>query len=146
MASFPHLPVTDFPGCTQNFERLLPLLNASESATGTSTRGAASGEWLATTPTANIEGSSVQARLEMGGAIVRLRGNYTVKVALKPESKIFTLSAPVRPSAGRFGVQLNASVGAAARLTIPTSGECDYYGAEVAIGTVLSVEGVTFVV
>lgn len=30
MASFAHLPVTDFEGCTRNFETLLPLLNASE--------------------------------------------------------------------------------------------------------------------
>lgn len=39
--SFPHLPVTDFEGCTRNFETLLPLLAASaEPATRGGARGA----------------------------------------------------------------------------------------------------------
>jgi hypothetical protein len=40
LTAFPHLPVTDFSGCTQNFEKLLPLLSASEEP---ATRGGAKG-------------------------------------------------------------------------------------------------------
>jgi hypothetical protein len=99
--SFPHLPVTDFPGCTQNFERLLPLLDASESSA--TRRGSRSGvgEWVALTLGPKIEAfagfQTLAARIE--GASVRLRGVGKVKAAseLKAGETFATIPEGSRP-------------------------------------------------
>lgn len=133
MASFPHLPVTDFPGVTRNFETLLPLLNASEEpAKRRSGSGESTGPWSALEAVSAslkaVAGAETPGvRMEASGTRVFLRGVYEATAEITAGAIVFKVPAAVRAKAEVFpsGTVYTSAANVATRWRIKTNGEVE---------------------